>query len=129
MTEIAFDNDLPEISVEAYDKIDRWRDKLDQTPKMCKRAVFERAAADLFLEAECERDFKAWRAISDAIYVLGRDHAGLADDDIQFVMAGAQDQAERNTNTSPKSGNTNGVPAAETNGVALEDCRSIATSI
>jgi hypothetical protein len=89
MSEIP-DDDLPEIRVEAYDKIDHWRDKLDQTAKLKKRDVFEHAAADLFLEAECERDLGAVQAIADAIYVLGRDYAGLCDDDIQYVMVGAK---------------------------------------
>ena len=52
-------DDLPEIRVEAYDKIDQWREKLDETEKLKKRDVFERAAADLFLEAEYERDLRA----------------------------------------------------------------------
>jgi hypothetical protein len=45
------DEAVPEIRVEAYDKIDDWRDKLHQAAKLNKRDVFERAAADLFLEA------------------------------------------------------------------------------
>jgi RecA-family ATPase len=89
------DEAVPEISVEAYDKIDRWRDKLDQTPKLNRRYVFECAAADLFLEAQYERDRGAILAITDAIYVLGRDHAGLDDDNIQYVMDGARAKAER----------------------------------
>jgi len=28
------DDDLPEIRVEAYDKIDHWRDELDRTAKL-----------------------------------------------------------------------------------------------
>jgi len=66
---------LPEIRVEACEKIDRWRDKLDQTAKLNKRDVFERAAADLFLEAECEHDLGAVQAINDVIYFLGRSFA------------------------------------------------------
>jgi len=103
MTDVSFDDDfdddkpLPEISVDAYNKLDRWRDELDRTQKMDKRAVFERAAADLFLEAEFEHDLAASRAIADAIYLLGRDHAGLDDDDIQFIMVGAKARAERPT--------------------------------
>src|SRR5215469_5305480 len=80
------DEAVPEISVEAYEKIDRWRDKLDQTAKLNKRNVYERAAADLFLEAEHERNLSAVQAITDAIYFLGRDHTGLCDDDIQYIM-------------------------------------------
>src|SRR6516164_9550863 len=95
MSEIPDDDGLPEIRVEAYDKIDHWRDRLDQTPKLKKRDVFEHAAADLFLEAECERDLGAVQAISDAIYALGSYHAGLCDDDIQYVMDGAKAKAER----------------------------------
>jgi hypothetical protein len=79
------DEAVPEISVEAYAKIERWRDKLDQTPKLEKRKVFECAAADLFLEAECERNLGAVQAIRDAIYFLGRDHAGLDDDSIEWI--------------------------------------------
>jgi hypothetical protein len=95
-------DDLPEIRVEAYDKIDQWREKLDETEKLKKRDVFERAAADLFLEAEYERDLRAIQAITDAVYFLGRDHAGLCDDDIQYVMASAKAKAERRpTNGSP----------------------------
>jgi hypothetical protein len=93
-TETAAD-DVVEIRVEAYDKIDYWRDKLDQTPKLKKRDVYERAAADLFLEAQYERDLGAVQAIHDAVYCLGRDHAGLDDDSIQFVMGGAKAKAER----------------------------------
>jgi hypothetical protein len=93
---------LPEIRVEAYDKIDHWRDKLDQAAKLKKRDVFERAAADLFLEAEHERDLRAVQAITDAVYFLGRDHAGLCDDDIQYVMASAKTKAEcRPTSSNP----------------------------
>src|SRR6516225_12505463 len=89
------DEAMPEIRVEAYDKIDHWRDKLHQTAKLNKRDVFERAAADLFLEAEYEHDLGAIQAITDAIYVLGRDHTGLNDDDIQYIMVGAKAKAER----------------------------------
>ena len=88
------DETVPEISVEAYDKIRHWRNKLDRTAKLDKRAVFECAAADLFLEAEYERDRGAVRAISDEIYMLGRDHTGLSDDDIQDIMVGAKGKAE-----------------------------------
>src|SRR5215472_4166642 len=92
------DEAVPEIRVEAYDKIDYWRDKLDQTAKLDKRNTYERAAADLFLEAEYERDLRAVRAIDDAVYGLGRDHTGLGDDDIQFIMDGAKAKAERPIN-------------------------------
>jgi hypothetical protein len=97
MTQAAFneDDDAPEISLEAYNKLARWRSKLDQTPKLNKRGVFEKAADDLFLEAEFERDLGAAQAIGDAIYVLGRDHTGLDDDSIQFVMAGAKGRIEQ----------------------------------
>lgn len=104
MSDISFDDEealpdsdeaLPEISVAAYGKIDRWRDQLDRTPKIDKRDVFERGAADLFVEAGFERDLASWQAIRDAIYILGRDHAGLDDNSIQFVMDGAQDRTER----------------------------------
>jgi hypothetical protein len=89
---------LPEIRLEAYNKLDHWRDKLDQTAKLKKRDIFERAAADLFLEAEYERDLAAVQAIVDAIYVLGRDYTGLNDDDIQYIMDGAKIKAERPIN-------------------------------
>jgi hypothetical protein len=89
------DEAVPEIRVEAYDKLDHWRDRLDQTAKIEKRDVFERAAADLALEAACELDLGASRAIYDAVYVLGRDHAGLDDNSIQFVLVGAKAKAER----------------------------------
>jgi hypothetical protein len=92
------DEVLPEIRFEAYDKIDRWREKLDQTAKLKKRDIFERAAADLFLEAEHERDLAAVQAITDAVYALGSYHAGLDDEDIQFVMVGAKAKAERPIN-------------------------------
>jgi len=92
------DDDVVDIRAEAYDKIDHWRDKLDQAPKLKKRDVFERAAADLFLEAEHERDLRAVQAITDAVYFLGRDHTGLNDDDIQYIMDGAKAKAERPTN-------------------------------
>jgi RecA-family ATPase len=92
------DEAVPEISVEAYEKIDYWRDKLDQTAKLNKRAVYERATVDLFLEAEYERNLGAVQAITDAIYFLGRDHTGLNDDDIQYIMDGAKAKAERPIN-------------------------------
>jgi hypothetical protein len=97
-TSASDDEALPGISVEAYEKIKRWRDKLDQTAKLNKRAVYERAAADLFLEAEHERDLGAVQAIRDEIYILGRDHTGLNDDDIQYIMDGAKAKAERPIN-------------------------------
>jgi hypothetical protein len=87
-------DDLPEIRVEAYDKIDQWREKLDKTEKLKKRDIFERAAADLFLEAEYERDLRAVQAITDAVYFLGRDYAGLSNNDIQYIMVGAKAEAE-----------------------------------
>jgi RecA-family ATPase len=88
----------PPISLEAYDKLGHWRDQLKQTPKLNKRSVFERAADDLFLAAEFEHDLGACQAISDAVYFLGRDHAALDDDSIQFVMVGAKIKAERPSN-------------------------------
>ena len=88
-------DDQPEIRVEAYDKLGQWRVKLNETEKLKKRDVFERAAADLFLEAEYERDLRAVQAITDAIHILGRDYTGLDDDSIQFVMVGARSAAER----------------------------------
>jgi len=86
-TSASNDEAVSEISVLAYEKIDRWRDKLDQASKLNKRTVYERAAADLFLEAQYERNLGAVQAIRDAIYVLGRDHTGLSDDDIQYRSA------------------------------------------
>jgi hypothetical protein len=103
-TSASDDESVPEISVEAYDKIDRWRDKLDQTAKLNKRYIFECAAADLFLEMEYERDLGAVQAIRDAIRILGRDHAGLCDDDIEYIMAGAKAKAERPINDRAASG-------------------------
>jgi hypothetical protein len=97
-TSASDDETLPEISVEAYKKIERWRNKLDQTPKLNKRYMYECAAADLFLEAEYERDLGTIQAISDAIYILGRDHTALNDDDIQYIMVGAKAKAERPVN-------------------------------
>ena len=97
------DDDVVDIRAEAYDKIDHWRDKLDQAPKLKKRDVFERAAADLFLEAEHERDLRAVQAITDAVYFLGRDHTGLNDDDIQYIMDGAEARAERAFTETPHS--------------------------
>jgi len=97
-TSASDDEALPEIRVETYDKINYWRDKLDQTPKLDKRNTYERAAADLFLEAEHERDLGAVQAIRDEIYFLGRDHAGLDDDSIEWIMAGARAKAERPIN-------------------------------
>src|SRR5215471_153808 len=104
MSSESADDDLVEIRVEAYDKLDRWRDKLDQAPKLKKRDVFERAADDLFLEAQYEHDLGAFQAIADAVYYLGRDHAALCDDDIQYVMDGAEARAERVTEKSQGSG-------------------------
>jgi hypothetical protein len=89
------DDAPPAISLEAHNKLARWRSKLNQTPKLNKRDVFEKAADDLFLEAEFERDLGAVQAIGDAIYVLGRDHTGLDDDSIQFVMVGAKGRIEQ----------------------------------
>ena len=60
--------------------------------------MFECGAADLFLEAQYESDLGAVLAITDAIYVLGRDHTGLNDDDIQYIMDGAKAKAERPVN-------------------------------
>ena len=97
-TSASDDEALPEIRVETSDKINYWRDKLDQTPKLEKRKVFECAAPDLFLEAECEHDLGAVQAIRDAIYVLGRDHAGLDDDSIEWIIAGGRAKAERPIN-------------------------------
>jgi hypothetical protein len=94
-TSASDDEALPKIRVEAYDKINYWRDKLDQTAKLNKRGMYERAAADLSLEAECESNLGAVQAIRDEIYFLGRDHAGLCDDDIQYIMDGAKAKAER----------------------------------
>jgi hypothetical protein len=91
-------DDLPEIRVEAYDKIDQWRDELDRTAKLKKRDVYERAAHDLLLEAQSETDLRAIQAITDAVYALGSYHAGLDDEDIQFVMVGAKAKAERPIN-------------------------------
>jgi AAA domain len=99
MTESIFDDQaMPEISITTYEKLAKWRQQLDQTPKLNKRNVFERAADDLFLEREFERDLGTCQAIVDAIYFLGRDHAALDDDSIQFVMVGAQGKVERLSN-------------------------------
>jgi len=89
------DEALPEIRVEASDKINRWRNKLDRAAKINKRKTFERAADDLFIEAEYEFDPAGVQAIYDEVYFLGRDYAGLNDDDIQYIMEGAKDKAER----------------------------------
>jgi hypothetical protein len=89
------DKALPEIRIEAYEKLDHWRDHIDCAPKLKKREVFERAADDLYLEAQCERDPGAVQAVTDAIYSLGSYHAGLDDGDLQFIMAGAKAKAEQ----------------------------------
>jgi uncharacterized protein (UPF0548 family) len=82
MTEGIYSEDdeaMPEISITTYEKLAKWRQQLDQTPKLDKRNVFERAADDLFLEREFERDLGTCQAISDALFFLGRDHAALDD--------------------------------------------------
>jgi putative DNA primase/helicase len=91
-------DDMPEISIDADEKLRYWRGKLDQTPKLKKRDVFELAAGDIFAEAENEHDLRAYQAITDAVYALGSYHAGLHDDDIQFIMVGAKGKAERPIN-------------------------------
>ena len=106
------DDDVVDIRAEAYDKIDYWRDKIDQAPKLKKRAVFERAADDIFLEAQCEHDLGAVQAIADAVYYLGRDHAALSDDDIQFVMNGAEARAERFAERGRSNGNEQPPPSS-----------------
>src|SRR5215471_11198581 len=90
MSSESADDDVVDIRAEAYDKINHWRDKIDQAAKLKKRDVFECAAADLFLEAQYERDLGAVQAIADAIYFLGRDHTGLNADDIQYILDGAE---------------------------------------
>ena len=61
------DEALPEISVDAYEKPDYWREKIDRAPKLKKRNEFELAAGDLFAEAEYERDLRACQAVADAV--------------------------------------------------------------
>jgi RecA-family ATPase len=82
--------DLPEISNMAFQKIDRWRDALDQTPKIDKRSTFEAAAADLYAEAQHETALAAFQSIEDDIRILGQEHAGLDANDVDFIMVGAK---------------------------------------
>jgi hypothetical protein len=89
-------DDLPEISNETYEKIDRWRDALDQTPKIDKRTVFTAAAAELWADAQHHTDLAAVQSIEDSIYVLGEEHAGLDHNDIEFIIVGAKAHANVN---------------------------------
>jgi RecA-family ATPase len=83
--------------IEPYwdDKLDRWRRELEQTPKLKKRDVFERAAEALFLEAQSECNLKTVQAVADCVYELGKYDAGLGDDDVEFIIIGAKAKAER----------------------------------
>jgi hypothetical protein len=82
-------DDLPEISLAMYEKIDRWVAVLDRTPIMDKRATFVAAAADIYEQAQYETNLGAYQSIEDALYTLGCDYAGLGADDVDFIMVGA----------------------------------------
>jgi hypothetical protein len=104
--------DLPEISSTAFEKIDRWRDALDQTPKIDKRSTFEAAAADLYAEAQHETDLGAFQSIEDDIRILGQEHAGLDADDIDFIMVGAKFNAGDASNQANGHAAVDGPPPA-----------------
>jgi hypothetical protein len=87
---------LPEINPGTYDAIDRWAVVLDSSPKMDKRATFEAAAADLCEKAQSETDLGAYQSILDDVRTLGTFHAGLADDDVDYILIGARAAAEAN---------------------------------
>jgi AAA domain len=90
----------PEISPATYSKIDRYADCLSQTPTIDKRKTFEVFAVDLYTDALRETDLAAVQSIADDIYVLGVDYAGLAPDDVEYVMVGAKVHAQMNGNAS-----------------------------
>jgi hypothetical protein len=82
-------DDLPEINAATYAKIDRWCDVIDKTPKIDKRNIFAAAVEDIWPDAHRETDLGAVESIKDDLFVLGRDHAGLDDQDIDFIIVGA----------------------------------------
>jgi hypothetical protein len=87
---------LPEIPLETYNKLDEWRRKIDQASD--KRGTFAAACFDLATDGQFEHDLRKVRAIDDAVYILGRDHASLSDDDIQTEMAGAKAKLQQLAN-------------------------------
>ena len=84
------DDDLPEISLEAYEELDRWRDLLDRTPAIDRRTTFAAAAAELYRVALREPDPRAQRSIENSLRVLGREHARLAADDVDYILIGVK---------------------------------------
>jgi hypothetical protein len=85
---------LPEINPDTYEAIDRWAAVLDSAPKMDKRATFEAAAADLCEKAQSETNLGAYQSILNDIRTLGTFHAGLADDDVDYILIAARTAAE-----------------------------------
>jgi RecA-family ATPase len=98
------DADAIELPLHCWEKIEAWRTKLDQAPKLNNRGVFQKAADDLILEAQFERDLGTVQRIYDAAYELGRDYAGLGDDDIQYIFDGAKAKVERLASGKAKAG-------------------------
>lgn len=91
------DDDLPEISIDTFEKIDRWAELIDKSPKLEKRAMFTAAAADLLERAQYEADPAGVQAIEEAVYRLGTDRAGFDHEDVHFVMIGERARTQSAT--------------------------------
>jgi RecA-family ATPase len=104
---------MVDISQVAYEKLDRWRDVLDDAPKMEKRATFVAAATDIYEVAERETNLAAYQSIDDALNVLGSTHAGLDWEDIDFIKIGAKCDAKIKTGPQIKAAAIKEAPPVE----------------
>jgi RecA-family ATPase len=82
----ASQNDLPEISAAAYEKIDRWANVLSRAPIIDKLATFRAAAAELYSDALRETNFAPFKSIENDIQVLGCDLAELPPEIVGEIM-------------------------------------------
>ena len=101
-------DDLPEITLAAYEKIDRWEKAITAAPIIDKHVMFAAAAADLYGEAYRETEKAAFTSIECSIETLGCEYADLPPETVHSIMAEAQSRAIVEGRTPPSFNQTRG---------------------
>jgi RecA-family ATPase len=101
-------DDLPEIALATFEKIDGWQQAIESAPVIDKHAIFAAAAADLYGAAYRETDRAAFTSIERSIETLGCDHADLPPEVVDKIMLDAHTRAVVDARTPPSFSQTRG---------------------
>jgi RecA-family ATPase len=101
-------DELPEIALATFEKIDGWQQAIEKAPLIDKHAMFAAAAADLYGAAYRETDKAAFASIEHSIEVLGCEYADLPPETVDKIMNEAQARAIVDARSPPSFSQTRG---------------------